>query len=848
MTKQTDRFYLGRIFDSKKREITSNPLMYDPDDLTTHAVCVGMTGSGKTGLCIDLLEEAALQGIPALMIDPKGDITNALLHFPELRPEDFLPWVNPDQARREDKTIEQAAADAASLWKNGLAKWDIGPERVQALQDAAHFAIYTPGSESGIPVNIMASFEAPKIPWDENREILVEKISGIAMGLLGLVGLDDLDPVRSKEHILVSNIFESAWSKGRDLDLSELILQIQNPPFEKLGVLAIENFFPEKERLELSILLNNILAAPSFQSWIEGEPLDIESLLYGPDGRPRHSVFYIAHLSDAERMFFVTLLYSAVETWMRTQKGSTSLRALIYFDEIFGYLPPVKNPPSKTPILRMLKQARAFGVGQVLVTQNPVDVDYKALSNAGTWFIGKLQTEQDKNRLLDGLEGAAPGLDRKTYDKLISTLDKRVFLLHNVHEDQPVLFHTRWAMNYLTGPLTRVQLPALNALAGAGKPAQSKPASPQTEREVVASKGVITESSTKTRPNVPAGIDEFYLPNNLSLLKAVEAAGISTPQNVDYQMVYKPVILAQAAVRFLKRNYNLDYDLITAALVKDTGHQGRVRWDDWVSAPIDLDGLEPQGRAEARFLELAAPLSDGAKLRELETDFKDWIYHSITVSVRANEKIKVFAGPKTSQGDFRRMCSEAAEKGMEEEKKKVNKSIDRKVEIIKDRLLREQRELEGDEKELSQRKIEESGTLAQNLFSLYEDLPKDINNEESTNGEILISLLTSLSKRKMTTSLTKRRMTSQAKADVEESEDAIEQYKKEIKGLEQERKDTLIEVENKWQEFLEDVSEISVPPYKKDILVEIYGVGWFPLYSYNDGNKQIEVDAYTPKK
>ena len=244
----TDRFYLGRIFDPKKGEVTPENLMYDQDDLTTHAVCVGMTGSGKTGLCIDLLEEAALQGIPALMIDPKGDITNALLHFPELRAEDFAPWVNPDQARREDKTIEQAGADAAALWTKGLAKWDIGPDRIQALKDAAHFAVYTPGSEAGIPVNILASLKAPGIPWEENREMLVEKISGIVMGLLGLVGLDDLDPVRSKEHILISNIFESAWSRGKDLDLTELIMQIQNPPFEKMGVLELDSFFPEKDR------------------------------------------------------------------------------------------------------------------------------------------------------------------------------------------------------------------------------------------------------------------------------------------------------------------------------------------------------------------------------------------------------------------------------------------------------------------------------------------------------------------------------------------------------------------------------------------------------------------------
>lgn len=821
MAKSNDHFYLGRIFNSKKSEITSDPLMYDPDDLTTHAVAVGMTGSGKTGLCIDLLEEAALKGIPAIMIDPKGDITNALLHFPDLRPEDFLPWVNPDQARKDDKTIEESAADAASLWKNGLEKWDIGSDRIRALQESAHFAVYTPGSEAGIPVNVLASLKAPGLSWDEHREMLVEKISGIVMGLLGLVGLDDLDPIRSKEHILLSNIFESAWSKGRDLDLTELILLIQNPPFDKLGVLELDSFFPEKERKQLSILLNNIMAAPTFQAWIEGEPLDINSLLYGDDGKPRHSVFYIAHLSDAERMFFVTLLYSAVETWMRTQKGSPTLRALVYFDEIFGYLPPVKNPPSKTPMLRMLKQARAFGVGQVLVTQNPVDVDYKALSNAGTWFIGKLQTEQDKNRLLDGLEGAAPGINRKTYDKLISTLDKRVFLLHNVHEDQPVLFHTRWAMNYLTGPLTRVQLPALNELVGA-KDDRSRSSANQIPTSTASSSKTRPKEVSSTRPNTPAGFDEYFLPNSLSFLKAVDLAGLASPQDEKFTVKYKPTLIAQANIRFMKRNYNLDYDLVTTVLVKQTDRQGRIRWDDWISDPVDLDGLEPGPRSEARFQELSSPLTDGSRLRELKTDFKDWIYHSISVPVRANEELEVYSGPEISQGEFRRLCAGAAEKALEMDREKVNRGFDKKLDTIKDRLMREERELNEDETELSHRKMEEVGTLAENLISL------------------LVGR-----QRRMTTSLTKRRMTSQAKADVKESLDSIEQYKKEIEDLERERQDVLRDVDDKWQEILEGNIEIPVTPYKKDILLEIYGVAWLPYYLYQDQGREIELAAYS---
>ncbi len=468
MSRKSDKFFLGKTYDLQASKMGEDQVFYDPNDLTTHAIITGMTGSGKTGLGVIMLEEAALRGIPALVVDPKGDLTNLLLHFPDLLPSDFQPWVDQDAARRDGVTLEAAAEKAASLWKNGLASYGLGKPDLEALRDSVEFAVYTPGSDAGIPVSILASLSAPPIPWEGNKEILREKISSTVTAILGLVGLKDIDPVRAKEHILLANIFEDAWKSGKDLDMATLITHVQSPPFDKLGVFPLDQFYPEKDRFELAMLLNNFLAAPAFQTWMEGQPLDIGKFLYSPDGKPRHSVFYLAHLNDEERMFFITLLYSSIESWMRTQKGSSGLRVLTYFDEIAGYLPPVANPPSKNIILRMLKQARAFGVGLILSTQNPVDLDYKALSNAGTWVIGKLQTDQDKERLLDGLEGAAPGLDRKAFDKMISLLDKRVFLLHNVHEDAPQVFGTRWAMNYLPGPLTRSQIPALNALVGAG--------------------------------------------------------------------------------------------------------------------------------------------------------------------------------------------------------------------------------------------------------------------------------------------------------------------------------------------------------------------------------------------
>lgn len=843
------KFYLGRLVDAESGKAGNQPLLYDPADLTTHAVVVGMTGSGKTGLCICLLEEAALQGIPALMIDPKGDITNSLLHFPGLAPQDFQPWVNPDQARREGKTTEQAAVDAAQLWREGLAQWDIPTERLAALKNAAQFTVYTPGSYSGLPVSILASLKAPEIDWEANREILREKISGTVTALLGLVGMNDIDPVRSREHILLANIFEYAWSKGKDLDLSELILQTQTPPFANLGVFDINAFFPQKERFNLAMLLNNILAAPAFQSWIEGQPLDIASLLFMPDGHPRQSVFYIAHLSDAERMFFVTLLYSAVETWMRTQAGFPGLRAIVYFDEIFGYLPPIGNPPSKQPMLRMLKQARAFGVGQVLVTQNPVDVDYKALSNAGTWFIGKLQTEQDKNRLLDGLESAmAGGLDRGEYDRLISGLGKRVFLLHNVHEPHPVSFQTRWAMNYLAGPLTRVQIPLLNQIAGAVQAPAPQPAAttlpsqpgsppaldafqpipiqpamqPETAAREMAPQRAAPVGST-TRPSLPAGIKEYFLPNNLTLSQALKASGYAAAPDLTSQgLVYHPVILGQARARFLNRTYHLDAEVFQTVIVTAPDKRGVVRWEQVKTPVIDPAILETEPAPAARFATLEAPFSDGKLINTLQRDFLDWTYRVSQVIVRAHEGLKIYAGPEVSQAEFRRQVAEAARSSRDLELGKVRATYQKRIEALQTKLAREERELSEDRTELSQRRMEETGTHVENLFSL----------------------LSKRRSRRLSTSLTKRRMTEVAKADVEESEDVIAELQKQLKTLELEKAEAIAAVNEKWSRLANEVSEITLAPFRKDVLLDFFGIAWQPFHRIQAGEEIFEVSGF----
>ncbi len=851
------KFYLGRIFDSAKGKASPDALLYDPADLTTHAVVVGMTGSGKTGLCIGMLEEAALNQIPALLIDPKGDITNLLLHFPELLPQDFRPWINPDEARRNNQSVDQAAEAVATQWKNGLADWGIEPARIQALKDSAHFTIFTPGSDAGIPISILASFQAPEIPWDENREMLREKISGTVTALLTLVGMTDIDPVRSREHILVSNIFENAWSQGENLDLGELIIRVQEPPFAKLGVLDVNRFFPEKDRFALAMLLNNILAAPAFQAWIEGEPLNVQNLLYSPDGRPRHSVFYIAHLSEQERMFFITLLYSAVESWMRAQSGTTSLRAIVYFDEIFGYLPPLQNPPSKQILLRMLKQARAFGMGQVLVTQNPVDVDYKALSNAGTWVIGKLQTDQDKQRLLDGLQGAAAGnLDRSTYDKMLSGLGKRVFLMHNVHAKGPQLFQTRWAMNYLAGPLTRTQIPALNELSGSigaavtqapteaiptvpAKPASaapvaagaaavaaasnaSAPTAPRPAAAKPAPASLVSPFST-SRPPLPTGIAEYFLPNNLSLTEAFAAAGQQYPQQAMSQgLIYRPVLVAQTTTRFLNRRYNLDFEDKRGMIVSDPDRRGMLRWEDYPLRTLEEKAFDRRPDPQARFATLDAPFSDVKIMNTIGKDFVEWAFRAGEVIVKTNEALKVFAGPQVSQADFRKTCSEAAKEGMDAEMQKVTDTYDKKVAAVQAKIEREQRELDQDEAEYNQRKMDELGAGLDVVMGLF-------------GGR----------KRSVSKNLTKRRMTSTAKADVDESKKAIASFQKEIDGLQKEQEQAKKDIEERWGEIASQSSELKIQPLKKDVLLDFFGVAWFPYYLVQAGDQSIEIPGFS---
>ncbi len=502
-------FYLGRPYDPRTKAPQPGLILYDSKDLVTHAVCVGMTGSGKTGLCIALLEEAALDGVPAIAIDPKGDLTNLMLTFPELRPADFRPWINEDDARAKSLSPDDYAAQQAKLWKDGLAGWGEDGDRIQRLRDAAEFAVYTPGSSAGIPISIVASFAAPAQAVRDDSELLRDRVTTTATSILGLLGIA-ADPIQSREHILIATLLTKAWAAGEGLDLSRLIDQIQKPPMARVGAMDLEAFYPTKERAQLAVKMNNLLASPGFSAWLEGVPLDAGQLLRSESGKPRVAIISIAHLSEAERMFFVSLLLNQVLDWVRTQSGTTSLRAILYMDEIFGYFPPVAEPPSKRPLLTLLKQARAYGLGIVLATQNPVDLDYKGLANAGTWFLGRLQTERDKARVLEGLESVSASahaqFDKGAIDKLLSGLAQRIFLMHNVHEDAPVVFESRWAMSYLRGPLTRDQI---KKLMDGKRPAVTSGAVRAPTGTAGSSSDVVAESEQKAREQRDAAVEKL---------------------------------------------------------------------------------------------------------------------------------------------------------------------------------------------------------------------------------------------------------------------------------------------------------------------------------------------------
>jgi hypothetical protein len=649
-------FYLGKSYDPATRTL-GDYVLYDARDLVTHAVCVGMTGSGKTGLCISLLEEAMIDHVPALAIDPKGDLSNLLLTFPALEGKDFAPWIDAGEAEKAGLAPDAFADRQAALWKKGLADWGEDGARIKRLKESGEFRIYTPGSQAGLPLSILKSFAAPPPAIRDDAEALGERVGTATTSLLGLLGVS-ADSAQSREQILISNILVSAWKEGSDLELPALIGLIQKPPFDRVGVIDLDSFFPAKERFALAMRLNNLLAAPGFEAWLQGDPLDIGALLFAPDGKPRLSIISIAHLGETERMFFVAMLLNEVLGWVRAQPGTTSLRALLYMDEIFGYFPPVAMPPSKRPLLTLLKQARAYGLGVVLATQNPADLDYKGLSNTGTWFIGRLQAERDKLRVLEGLDSAAAAqsarFDRQEMDKILSGLGQRTFLMHNVHEDHPQVFQVRWALSYLRGPLTRQQIkglmdplrPVPRSAPSVTTTAPGAPAAEPAPRSTAATAG--------ERPLLPPDVPQYFVP-----IRGKQPAGSA--------LLYRPMTIGCGEVYYSDGKLGVSWTEPVARLTLLEPDAATLDWSTAASIELTANDLAREPDAAARFEPVPAPAAKARSYTAWSKSFVDALYRSETLELMKSPSLGTLSTPEESERNFRLRLQQAAREARDAE-------------------------------------------------------------------------------------------------------------------------------------------------------------------------------------
>ncbi|NWF72309.1 MAG: ATP-binding protein [Nitrospirae bacterium] len=791
-------FYLGRPYDLAAKQPKPGWLLYDSKDLVTHAVCVGMTGSGKTGLCLSLLEEAAIDNIPAIIIDPKGDLGNLMLTFPSLKGEDFYPWINEDDARKNGLSPADYAKAQAELWAKGLGSWQQDGARIQRLRDAAEVAIYTPGSNAGLPVSILKSFAAPSTDVREDGELLRERISTTVTSLLGLLGIE-ADPIQSREHILLSTILNHTWMKEEDLDLATLIQAIQSPPVSKIGVMDVDSFFPSKDRFALAMKLNNLLAAPGFQAWLEGEALDIQQLLYTSVGKPRLAIFSIAHLNDAERMFFVTLLLSQMVGWMRAQSGTTSLRALLYMDEIFGYFPPVANPPSKLPLMTLLKQARAFGLGVVLATQNPVDLDYKGLANTGTWFIGRLQTERDKARVLEGLEGASSSAG-KTFDKgrmeqTLAGLGARVFLMNNVHEDGPVVFETRWCLSYLRGPLTRTQIKVL-----------MDPRRRDTLGVKRETTGITPSAPPTSRPMLPPDVPQHFVP-----LRGSKPEGS--------ELMYRPMLLGSSQVRFSDAKSGIDTTQDITVLVPFTDGAVAVDWDHAAVADLAVADLEQAPEGDARFLPLHAGAGKSKSYTDWNKDFGGWLFRTQKVDVFKSPSTKEVSKPGESERDFRVRLQQSGREQRDKGAELLRQKYATKITTLQDRIRRAEQMKARQQNEARSSQVQAAISVGASILGAFL-------------GRKTIS---AANIGRATTAVRSAGRVMKESKDVGQAEENVAALQQQLADLESQFKsesDTLAAATDPLSEQLES---IAIKPAKANIAVKLVALAWTPHWQDGRG-------------
>ncbi len=784
-------FYLGKRFDADAGLIDDELTLYDSNDLTTHAVIIGMTGSGKTGLGVGLIEEAALDHIPVIAIDPKGDLGNLLLSFPKLRPADFAPWVDPRAATEAGQDPEEFAAATAALWKNGLADWGQTPQRIANLRKAADFSIYTPGSSAGLPLSVLKEFTAPPAELLEDRELYLERIQGTVNSLLTLLG-EDADDVTSRENILLCAVLDRAWAEGRSLDLAGLIGAIQNPGIDRIGVMDLDTFYPAKDRFGLAMAINNLLAAPGFDAWMQGEPMDIGRLMHTESGQSRVSVLSIAHLDDAQRMFFVTMLLSEIVTWMRRQPGSGSLRAILYMDEIFGFIPPVANPPSKRLFLTLLKQARAYGLGVVMATQNPVDLDYKGLSNTGTWFIGRLQTERDKARVLDGLQGAAgsENLELGKLEQTLSGMGKRRFLLHNVHDSRPVIFQTRWVMSYLAGPLTRDQIKRL-------APRPEQPAGSAGPTPVKAAK--VASKAAAGRPMLPPGIEQYFLP-------------VDRIPAEDERLAYTPYVIASVRAAYSNSRVKVDETQEFMLLAPASDGPISLDWNDADELDLEASDLGKKPVADAVFSEAPAVLSSAKNYTSWKKSLKTWLREEKPVRIYRSPHLREYSRADEDERDFRIRLQQLGNDARDLKVAKLRKRFEGRVARLEERLRRAQQAVDREAEQARGSKVDTAISFGTAVLGAVLGRRKVSTTSASRVG----------------TAMRKAGRMRQQSADVRRAQETVESVKAQLEALQIQFDEEVEALDAVYDAQTEELTETLVRPKSTSIDIRLIGVGWSP--------------------
>lgn len=656
-------FYLGKDIDDE--ELT----LYKSKYLNTHAAIIGMTGSGKTGLGIGLIEEAALDNIPAIIIDPKGDMGNLALTFPNMQAEDFQPWIDASDAANNGMSVTAMAAQTATMWREGIASYHQSLERVATLHNVP-LKIYTPGSSAGLSINVLGSFSAPSAEVVNDPDTFSALINATTSSLLSLINIE-ADSLSSKEFLLLSNLFKHFWLQGEDLTLEALIGHITTPPFHKIGVLPLQSFYPQNKRLELAMLFNNVLSSVSFSSWIEGEALDIQNLLYDANGNAKITIFSIAHLNDSQRMFFVTLLLNRFIDWMRSQRGASTLKALLYMDEIFGFFPPSKNPPSKEPMLLLLKQARAFGVGIILSTQNPVDLDYKGLSNIGTWFIGKLQTQQDIAKVIDALASKIKDMSKRDIADKIASLKGRTFFLKSAHEDTVRIFTTRWVLSYLKGPLSKSDIRTL--MRSEKTPSQELP--PPSIRQT---------ATAQNRPILSELIPQYYHDTSLQ---------DDTP--------FHPVLVAEAKVRFVSQRRGIDEtQTLTCKLALEAQYH-EILWENADEVPLPWTQFTTNTKGSAMFVPLPEVIMNMKNFKALERSFKEYLYRTKRLELFTCKLLKSESKPHESLRDFKVRLQDLLNEKKAHKLEILQKRYEKKIATLQKRLDRAVAKLEKEESDVS---------------------------------------------------------------------------------------------------------------------------------------------------